>query len=57
LKRLATSQIINEDSIVVVEHRTKIPLEPAYDNLTIYRAVKQGESSLAFFSKSIETAL
>jgi 16S rRNA (guanine966-N2)-methyltransferase len=57
LKRLATSQIINEDSIVVVEHRTKIPLEPAYDNLTIYRAVKQGESSLAFFSKTIETAL
>jgi 16S rRNA (guanine966-N2)-methyltransferase len=53
LKQLATSQIINEDSIVVVEHRTKTPLEPAYDRLSIYREVKQGESSLAFFSKSM----
>ncbi len=50
LKQLATSQIINEDSIVIVEHRTKTPLERQYSNLKIYREVKQGESSLAFYT-------
>jgi 16S rRNA (guanine966-N2)-methyltransferase len=53
LKWLSSSPIIDEDSIVVVEHRTKIPLERSYDRLTIYREVKQGESSLAFFSRGI----
>jgi 16S rRNA (guanine966-N2)-methyltransferase len=53
LQQLATSQIIDEDSLVIVEHRTKTFLERAYGNLKIYREVKQGESSLAFFSKSI----
>jgi 16S rRNA (guanine966-N2)-methyltransferase len=55
LKLLAINPIIDEDSIVVVEHRTKIALEPAYGNLKIYREVKQGESSLAFFSLALLT--
>lgn len=50
LTHLATSPILDEDAIVVVEHRTKVALEGAYANLTHYREVKQGESSLAFFS-------
>jgi 16S rRNA (guanine966-N2)-methyltransferase len=53
LKHLASSCIIDEDSLVVVEHRTKTPLQQAYGKLQNYRKVKQGESSLAFFSKQM----
>jgi 16S rRNA (guanine966-N2)-methyltransferase len=53
LNQLASGQLIDEDSIVVVEHRTWTRLEPAYGDLKIYRELKQGSSSLAFFSKNI----
>jgi 16S rRNA (guanine966-N2)-methyltransferase len=54
LKQLATSQLIDEDSIVVVEHRTWTRLEPTYGDLKVYRELKQGTSSLTFFQKVSE---
>jgi 16S rRNA (guanine966-N2)-methyltransferase len=57
LCRLAGSPIIGEDSLVIVEHRSKAALERAYGDLKIYREVKQGESSLAFFSLNRESEI
>jgi 16S rRNA (guanine966-N2)-methyltransferase len=54
LNQLAGGQLIDEDSIVVVEHRTWTRLEQAYGDLKIYRELKQGSSSLAFFQKLSE---
>jgi len=54
LKQLAGGQLIDGDSIVVVEHRTWTRLEPAYGDLKIYRELKQGSSTLTFFQKASE---
>jgi 16S rRNA (guanine966-N2)-methyltransferase len=50
LPQLATSPILHEDALVVVEHRTKHKLAEAYGCLKRYREVKQGESALTFYA-------
>ncbi|HSF24045.1 MAG TPA: 16S rRNA (guanine(966)-N(2))-methyltransferase RsmD [Blastocatellia bacterium] len=47
--RLPASGLITPDSIVIVEHRAKHLLAPAYSNLKLTRQVKQGESALSFY--------
>jgi 16S rRNA (guanine(966)-N(2))-methyltransferase RsmD len=49
LARLAASQIVGDDTIIIVEHRKKVRLEPEYGKWKLYREVKQGESVLIFF--------
>ena len=41
--------LLNDDAILVVEHRAKAPLEPCYGSLQLYREIKQGDSSIAFY--------
>lgn len=50
LNQLAKGKLLAPDSIVIVEHRSKAPLEQACGDLKIYREVKQGVSALAFYS-------
>ncbi|HXF40850.1 MAG TPA: 16S rRNA (guanine(966)-N(2))-methyltransferase RsmD [Blastocatellia bacterium] len=49
LRELGRSDLPARDAIVVVEHRAKRPPEQIHGGLEIFRTVKQGESSLAFF--------
>jgi len=49
LRELGESDLPASDAVVVVEHRAKHPPERTFGRLEIYRTVKQGESSLAFF--------
>jgi len=49
LNKLAASTVLLPGSIVIVEHRAKDRLVPAYSNLELYRQVKQGESALSFY--------
>jgi len=49
MSELERGAILNQQSIVVVEHRAKTPPQSQYGRLKIYRIVKQGESALAFY--------
>jgi 16S rRNA (guanine(966)-N(2))-methyltransferase RsmD len=49
LNKLAASTVVLPGSIVIVEHRAKDRVAPAYSNLELYRQVKQGESLLSFY--------
>jgi 16S rRNA (guanine966-N2)-methyltransferase len=49
LRELGEGDLPAPDAVVVVEHRAKHPPERTYGRLEIFRTVKQGESSLAFF--------
>ena len=49
MHRLATAGLLSPDSIVIVEHRAKAPPENEYDELKLFRELKQGESAFAFY--------
>jgi 16S rRNA (guanine(966)-N(2))-methyltransferase RsmD len=50
LEQLGASPILDQEAIVVVEHRSKHTLAEAYGSLKRYREVRQGESALAFYA-------
>lgn len=49
LSDLGGGALLNDDAVVVVEHRAKLPLEDSYGRLNRFRELKQGESALAFY--------
>ena len=49
MNELSIGHLLEADSIVVVEHRSKHRLSSAYSNLKTYRQLKQGESALSFY--------
>ncbi|MEK6304602.1 MAG: 16S rRNA (guanine(966)-N(2))-methyltransferase RsmD [Acidobacteriota bacterium] len=49
MNQLPTGNLLAAGSIVVVEHRSKHQLAPAYSNLATYRQLNQGESALSFY--------
>jgi 16S rRNA (guanine966-N2)-methyltransferase len=49
MRRLATTALLSDSAIVVVEHRAKTPPEADYDGLKLFRELKQGESAIAFY--------
>src|SRR6185295_13633281 len=49
MHELATTALLSNDSIVIVEHRAKTPPEKEYNRLKLFREVKQGESAIAFY--------
>jgi 16S rRNA (guanine966-N2)-methyltransferase len=49
MNELSSGSLLDAGSIVVVEHRSRHRLPPAYSNLKTYRELKQGESSLSFY--------
>ncbi|HST20722.1 MAG TPA: 16S rRNA (guanine(966)-N(2))-methyltransferase RsmD [Blastocatellia bacterium] len=46
---LATTALLSDDAIVIVEHRAKAPPESQYNDLKLFRELKQGESAIAFY--------
>lgn len=50
MNMVGSSDLLSEGGILIVEHRAKTPTEPEYDKLHIYRQVRQGDSSLGFYS-------
>ncbi|MCI0489154.1 MAG: 16S rRNA (guanine(966)-N(2))-methyltransferase RsmD [Blastocatellia bacterium] len=51
MKLIASSGILADEGVVIVEHRAKTAPESEYGNLRVYREVRQGESSLAFYAR------
>ena len=48
---ISRSELLAQDGVVIVEHRSKEPPESSYDRLVEYRQVKQGQSQLAFYKR------
>ena len=57
LEALAASSILQEDSIVVVEHSSHAGAPTAPENLHPYRTLKQGDAQVTFYRKAIQTPL
>ena len=51
MAQLGAGELLAAEGIVITEHRAKTPPEPEYGDLRVYRQVKQGESSIAFYSR------
>lgn len=49
MHKIATTALLSNDAIVVVEHRAKTPPAAGYGELKLFREVKQGESAIAFY--------
>jgi len=45
------ASLLSEDSVVVAEHRRKLPLAERYGALVRYRVKEQGDAALSFFSR------
>ena len=53
IQLFASGNLLREEGILIVEHATKVPTEPRYGNLGIYRELKQGASALAFYKMEL----
>lgn len=51
LELLGTQPLLKEDGRLIVEHHAKHPIAEAVGRLRRFRAVRQGESTLSFFSR------
>lgn len=50
MKFVGSGNLLAEGGRMIVEHRAKTPLKSKYDKLQLYRKVRQGDSSLGFYS-------
>jgi 16S rRNA (guanine(966)-N(2))-methyltransferase RsmD len=50
MRLLDEQPLLSNDAIVIAEHRVKAPPKDQYGRLRMYRALKQGESALAFYT-------
>jgi len=50
MRQLGFGKLLTRTSVVIVEHRIKMPPNTRYGRLKLFREVKQGESGLAFFA-------
>jgi 16S rRNA G966 N2-methylase RsmD len=49
--QLAESRLIGKDTVVIVTHSSRLPLEPAYDGLHMLKEHRHGDSTIAIFRK------
>jgi len=51
LRQLATSSIINADSLVAVSHSYRLPLSDGYDGLRLIREQRYGDTCISIYRK------
>ena len=51
VKQLANSKLINQDSIVVVTHSSRFPLQQKYGTLTQFKEHRHGDSTISIYRK------
>ena len=49
--QLATSKLVGPNSVVVVTHSSRIPLDPAYATLNLIKERRHGDSCIAVYRK------
>jgi len=51
VEQLANSKLINQDSIVVVTHSSRFPLQQKYGTLTQFKEHRHGDSTISIYRK------
>jgi 16S rRNA G966 N2-methylase RsmD len=51
IEQLANSKIVGNDSVLVVTHSKRRPLETDYASLHLFKEHRHGDSAIAFFRK------
>ncbi len=51
VEQLANSKLINQDSIVVVTHSSRFPLQQSYGKLTQFKEHRHGDSTISIYRK------
>ena len=51
VNQLANSKLINQDSIVVVTHSSRFPLQQKYGTLTQFKEHRHGDSTISIYRK------
>lgn len=51
--QLASSKLINEESLVVVFHASRFPLDSSYDGLYLVKCRRYGDTSVSIYQKRI----
>jgi 16S rRNA (guanine966-N2)-methyltransferase len=49
--QLAESRLVGRDTVVIITHSSRHPLEPAYDGLHMVKEHRHGDSTIAIFRK------
>jgi 16S rRNA (guanine(966)-N(2))-methyltransferase RsmD len=55
VEQLAKSKLINQDSIVVVTHSSRFPLQAKYDALNMFKEHRHGDSTISIYQKENKT--
>ena len=55
IEQLAESKLIGKDTVVVVTHSSRLPLEPSYAGLHMVKERRHGDSSIAIYRKENES--
>jgi len=53
VEQLASSKLINQDSLVVVTHSSRFPLKTNYGVLTQFKERRHGDSTITIYRKEI----
>ena len=51
VEQLAASKLVGQDTVVVVTHSSRLPLEPSYNALHVIKERRHGDSSIAIYMK------
>jgi 16S rRNA G966 N2-methylase RsmD len=51
VEQLASSKLVNQDSIVVVTHSSRFSLKPNYGMLTQFKERRHGDSTISIYRK------
>jgi 16S rRNA G966 N2-methylase RsmD len=51
VEQLASSKLINQDSVVVVTHSSRFPLKLTYGMLTQFKERRHGDSTISIYRK------
>ncbi|MDD5287847.1 MAG: 16S rRNA (guanine(966)-N(2))-methyltransferase RsmD [Dehalococcoidales bacterium] len=51
VEHLANSKLINEDSVVVVNHSSRFPLNAKYGALSLFKEHRHGDSTISIYRK------
>jgi len=55
IKQIAGSRIISKDSIIVISHASRKPLQQRYDGLSMLKEKRYGDTCISVFHKEVES--
>ena len=53
--RLAQSELLNDNTLVVISHASRYPLQPGYDGLSVVKEKRYGDTGISIYQKEIKS--